>query len=108
MTISSNHSSVSPITNPSLATSQTFEVNTIQTTSSKQLGGKKKNKGKYKIFSSKQGGEQTKQPINEPNNTKVKSSTHAWCVKRIISGKIVPILLRSINILRKVVPLLSQ
>ena len=72
MTIASNPSSAMPDTNPSLATAQTFEVNIVQTTSSKWPWCKKKNKGKDKKTSSKKGGEQTQQLVAKGNKNKCK------------------------------------
>ena len=72
MTIANNPSSIAPITNPYPTNTHTFEVNTIQSTSSKKLRDKKNNKGRFKKTSSEQGGEETKQPATEGNNNKCK------------------------------------
>lgn len=72
MTIASNPSYTVHVPNPSLAIAQTSKVKNVQTTSSKQLGGKKKNKEKYEKSYFEKGGEKFKQPKDEDNKTKCK------------------------------------
>lgn len=72
MTIASNASSTAPIPNPSPTTSQTYEVHTFQTTSSKKPGGTNKNKGKSKKSFAGQGGEQAEQPPAKGSRNKNK------------------------------------
>ena len=72
MTISRDPSLFVPLPNPSPSSSQTFEVHIVQTTSSRQLGGKNKNKGKSKKSSAKQGCEQTQQTPTEGSKNKCK------------------------------------
>ena len=74
MTITSNPSSYTTITNPSPATAQTLKVNLVQSTSSKKPKGKNKSKGKSKKDYFEWGGEQTQKstPKGNKNNKKIK------------------------------------